>query len=471
MVSFNKTSVVQENITAAGDVVAGDLVKNSIHLNLANLPSDVLQNLINHFLQGKSNFENVNWNGIQDVLNSEDAYESIIKSDSPENMNQAVVTTLVNSAAISVKSLDFGKAHSQLGQALTLISENSPRKNRIHREFFLTGLIHYASINDVSGLNTFISTIQIQGRHELMRIANDALQEKWTRSIDISGLKSTTKIIEKLYSVTPEKSKSFIANSLGLAYRRIGERGDVSTLNKAINVFNTGIFASSQGMLFEDGFSSLDTILADLNNNSAITYIRLFEITGDSEYLNNAESKLYRCLKILEKSTAFSDPRNCMIAPNIFNNLGNLWKQRYKLENNPLNFNEACQFYSKAENAWSELNFPYFWAVVQKNKGDIKYIKAKYEQSNSLLQEALNHCVDSLRYRKFEASSHQWAKSIEIMLEILLSSKECAFDISLHDKVLQEIINVITLNRAAFGNEEFSNLLTKYDELQLPSNL
>jgi tetratricopeptide (TPR) repeat protein len=276
----------------------------------------------------------------------------------------------------------------------------------------------------------------------------NVLQEAGAREIDTKELESITKEIEQLYKSVSSESKAAVANSLGLAYRRLGERGNTAVLKQALAVFENGIP------------SATDTILVELHSNMAITYIRLFEFKKDEEYLNKAEASLNECVRLLENQ------EGQVLKASVYNNAGNLWKQYYTSSQDPLDAEKALQYYALAEGFSSEKDAPYFWATIQKNKGEVKYFLSKTDKDPTRILEGVLHCLDSLQYRDRVSAPYQWLKSVEVLFDLVLLSPENFIKESEYKERIVTVVTEFTLVEHTLEQANYKSFKEKSQQVK-----
>jgi hypothetical protein len=410
-------NIEQKFIHAGGDVVAGDKIEiqelNDIRQIFISLdPNNFAQNFKPNDFQLFSNSSSRNNESLIDV------YETIILSKSyAEDMEIVKIDSFIRLAAASVKELKFGEAHYALSKAIPLINEKARKKKiKFYKEYLLTGFIYYSSINDAKGLLSFFNNSNLDTDFDIQKIATDSLQEQEAKELSLKNLKKTLRLIEAIYKAYPSSERQYVANSLGLAYRRIGERGEIEQLDKAISIFNTAITEPFQKSLFTERMIPKQLVESELLNNKGISLVRKYEITKQTQYLKDAEESLLLALEKVESFNEDSiDPRSYTLKPNILNNLGNLNKQRGRESQNLACIHAAFSYYEQSEVGWSFEKFPYFWAIIQKNKAENFLTEYILTQEDMYLLKSIQHCIASIKIRNYENSPYQWVKSVEIL--------------------------------------------------------
>ena len=408
----NGIEIKQSNIKAGGDVVAGD---KTTTYNIEHFALSVIfikEEIFHEFLP-KDTAE-----AIEKVLSSPlesivDVYMHLQKISSSDTGLLKICGYLVIAAA-SIRELDFREAFSKISEAVTLVNEHrSFEKNKLYKEYFLVGFAYYANTNNADGLRSLINLLDDANDSELQKIALDALQEQDSKELTLERMQETVAMVFSLYERLPEDNRLNVANSLGLAYRRIGERGQFQVLEQAIEIFNREI------EIHNDAEPSKQPALADLLNNKAITLIRMFELHQNEAYLNDAEKCLKEALDKIDKNGSSLGPYEAGIRPNICNNTGNLWKQRYKRTGNFLHYKNAIFFYRMAEDGWLKSVFPYHWSIVKKNKAEINL--ACYQKTHEVeqLKTAIQDSIISIQIRDYRNSPHQWLKTVKILFSAI----------------------------------------------------
>lgn len=464
MKECNKSSVTQIGIKSSGDVIAGSKyeIRNEIKMYFGSLDkiASILQDFQKHDIDYYDN------NYIDAALKYESIlheYESLISNKNLiSDMELKKIGNLIELAAISINELKFGEAHDFLSKAINLISEKNKHKlNKVYKEYFLTGFIYYSSINDTKRLLSFINNPDSILDLENQKIVIDALQEQDSRKLSLDSLKTTLKTIESIYNYFPDESKPIIANSLGLAHRRIGERGEIEELDKAISIFSNAINLVKS---FSYGKDSNNFIEIELLNNKGISLIRKYEISRLEKYLDDAESDLEKSFYILEHiENEDIDPRYYTIKPNVYNNLGNLWKQKAKIHLNLIYSTKAIYFYDQSEKYWSRDNFPYFWSIVQKNKSEVYIDRFTHFKNHDDLKSGLFFALESIDMRDYENSPFQWTKSAELVFKsISLLQNKYNFDAPTTQRILSVYI-CAEKNRSSLKLNNFEYILELFN--------
>jgi len=280
--------------------------------------------------------------------------------------------------------------------------------NDVINKYLHSGLICYGVTNkreSISKIADRIADSQFRLDRANVSALADVMQELGTRSVEASDLESVAVILESFkqrFELTPE-----IENSLGLAYRRIGERDNLPKLELAIQTFNDAL-----------GKETSSTFLrADILNNQAIAFIRKFEAQHQYDDLDAAKSCLDEAIEISER---LDDYKAFMLRPKLFNNYGNLYKQKQFATANSNSVKSALEKYQVTEKWWTEQTAPYEWAMVRKNIAEVTLSAAQTSRNISQLASVVSNCVSSVRYRNFDNSPFQWSKTVQIALRAQL---------------------------------------------------
>lgn len=212
-----------------------------------------------------------------------------------KDMNsRGLVKNLIDRAAICVEELEFDKAHKLFKKAIEKVSPSDNVYDFLYKEYLITGLICFSRKNSISGLKSLLHTkskITIDQNSDIGYIVSMIYQEIFTRDVDLRGLSEAVITLTTMYKTSKNPIKSAMANSLGLAYRRLGERTGVKDLQNAIDVLKEGLELNRGDEIMQ----------IELKDQLAITYIRIFEFNHDEVNLYDAEEALKECLELLKK--------------------------------------------------------------------------------------------------------------------------------------------------------------------------
>lgn len=325
-------------------------------------------------------------------------------------LNNDKVKYKILDAGTCVKNLEFDTAHQLLDEALNKIKPDSELYSFVYKEYLITGFICYSRNNDVNGLKSLLrekSEIGNDGDLDTDYIISIIFQEIFSRDTDLNSLREVVSTLEKIYTNVGDVIKPSMANSLGLAYRRLGERTNISYLKDAIRIFKEGLEVKTCNK----------STAIELKDQMAIAHIRIFEFNKDEAELNYAVKLLNECLSSLEEPM---DPKDYRLKPRILNNLGNIYKQRTLVFNDIKSASKAITIYEEAEQYWNKKDAKYDWALLRKNIAETKYALGKLTNDNKILFEALNDCIKSTQYRNLKNSPYQWGKTIKIVFSIIL---------------------------------------------------
>lgn len=333
--------------------------------------------------------------------------ESLLVSDiSAENLglNQLEQNALLQQTSVFLARYDFAGAYSSLSSLVKVMPRENPRYVEVRKTQLISGLIEFGCRNDIMELQKLFAEIDadehlLEKDSEIACAAADILSEICTRQPNTEGLRSACRLLVDGYSESTGIRRAHIANSLGLAYRRIGERDEPKTLAKAVVVLSEGLSSAEPNSF----------LYADISNNLAIAKIREFESFGNSESLEQARSLLSVAIDALSN---VADPRVFLLKPKLLNNLGNTYKQEALANNCVISAKRAIQSYGRAEVIWTSDTAPYEWAMLQKNKGETMVVLGRMTLDKSVLERALAFADTSTKFRTIKNSPQQWASSV-----------------------------------------------------------
>tara|TARA_R110000868_G_scaffold162329_12_gene393503 strand:+ start:27081 stop:28673 length:1593 start_codon:yes stop_codon:yes gene_type:complete len=321
-----------------------------------------------------------------------------------------IVETKFQTGHQHLENGEFIQAHSDFEYVLDHCdSLESGKVGDVINKYLHSGLICYGVNNNKTNISNIVNRItSSELRLDVTNISalSDVMQELSTRDTDATGLHSVVSILENFRNkteFTPE-----VENSLGLAYRRLGERGDEAKLELAIESFSNALQKEKEATFLR----------ADILNNKAIAYVRRFEATHRTENLELAKSCLEEGIRISER---IDDYRSFMLCPKLHNNFGNYYKQRNIAEPSQELLALALAEYGRTDEWWTEKTAPYEWAMVQKNIAEVILPVAEKDQDVDALQSVIAHCLNAVRYRDIENSPFQWLKTMRIALQAQLA--------------------------------------------------
>lgn len=313
-------------------------------------------------------------------------------------------------AATCVNNLEFDTAHQILETALEKIDPGNDLYHAVYKEYLITGFICYTRRNDINGLKSLLgkkSEVGNATNSDIDYIVSMVFQEIFSRDIDINSLHNVVSKFDNIFNNVNEVVKPAMAISLGLAYRRLGERTNIAYLEKAISIFK-------KGLDLEKGNKKINV---ELKDQMAIAHIRIFEFNKDEKQLNIAEGLLKDCLILLEGPM---DPRDSRLKPRVLNNLGNIYKQRALIFKDIISATKAISCYDEAEKSWNKKDAKYDWALLRKNLAETKYALGKITNDTKMLLEALSDSIQSIKYRNLKNSPYQWGKTVKVIFLIAI---------------------------------------------------
>tara|TARA_B100000508_G_scaffold60333_1_gene47173 strand:- start:208870 stop:210489 length:1620 start_codon:yes stop_codon:yes gene_type:complete len=326
---------------------------------------------------------------------------------SNEHMN--LIQTKFDTANQHFSRQEFLRAHRDLDYVLDHSEElTAVERDEAVYKYLQSGLICYGIENRIERLTDVVDRIS-EGDFELdpnsVAAMANIVQEISTRSSDTDGLSQAIGVLEKF-----ESSSNFnheMANALGLAYRRLGERGDITQLNRASDLFQLTTELAGDDAL----------VAADAYNNAAITHIRKYQLTSDPEFLEGAKRALDDALSI---ELDGSDYRSFMLCPKVYNNYGNYHKEMMGRSGELSHADAAKEKYEKTERWWTEKTAPYEWAMVRKNIAEVRLLAAQKNPSVEEFIAVMDECAKAVMYRTLTDSPFQWMKTTSIGLQAQL---------------------------------------------------
>jgi tetratricopeptide (TPR) repeat protein len=321
----------------------------------------------------------------------------------------------INAAIKSLQDHDYLKAHGLFRAAL----ESDPAdkvKPRIVYDYFVSGYVGYSLVSDVDAIRGIISELRSRYHNHFDRSIDisiaEAHQEVATRQVSDEMLAENELILGDLLR-SYGKDDTQCLNLLGLLYRRFGERKSVG--DRRIPYLEQAMKTFLAIQRLEGDRMSVET-----KNNWAITLIRHFELTKDAASLDTAEA----LLESIDYRAQVLPLPDFLALPKALNNRGNIFKQRMAHSGDVHCYPAAIEQYSRTERFWDEAGSPYEWAMIQKNKADVRceYMTiAGFHRSTA--DTALREIELSLKYRTEENAPYQYQRSLEVKrrLEKMLS--------------------------------------------------
>jgi len=387
-------------------------------------------------------------------------YEKTVLSNVTPHLEEEYLKNVTKTAGVYIAKMKFHKAHQLFGSALEEVPTDNPAYNLILKEYLITGFIHYSRTNDMKGLRSLISRKRSNLENEQSYIdylIANIFQEVCSRDVNLNNLENAVATLEAIYNSANLEIKPSMANSLGLAYRRLGERTDIEYLEKAITMFDEGLILNTNDVTLE----------IQLKDQKAITYIRLFESTLNEVHLVKAEKLLQECL---EQFQFMNDPRNFILKPRVLNNLGNVFKQKALKFKDIRSASTAITYYEDAEKLWTENDYGYEWSLLRKNIGETKFALGRISKDSDLLIAALEDCIASMKYRNLKNSPYQWAKSMDILFAIVVFLNKLnsipKMPISIRKKIIS-YAKIINKNKVLWSKNNFPLLLENVQDALL----
>lgn len=327
-----------------------------------------------------------------------------------------VMAASINSGIESINDREYLKAHKIFGE---LLNSNPPEniKSLIISDYFISGYVGYSLNSNINAISDIISELRKQYRNYFDRDIDftiaEAHQEIATRQITSDMLIENESILVDLLKTYGEIDIRCL-NLLGLLYRRLGEREDSGDnrlyyLAKALDMF-----AKIQRI-------ECERMSVEARNNWSIALVRHFELTKDAGSLDKAEV----VLKDIDYNATTLSLSDFLALPKSLNNRGNIYKQRMSQSHDIHDYNAAIEEYNRTDRFWDESGSPYEWAMIQKNKADVRcnYMEI-FGFNKNTAKAALNEISQSLKYRNKSNAPYQYDKSMDIKnrLDMMLAN-------------------------------------------------
>lgn len=336
-------------------------------------------------------------------------YDNIVLGNKMES-NDEKIEYKIRDAARLVNNLEFDKAHQLFSDSLKLIGPTHPLYDFLYKEYLISGFILYSRSNDIDGLKSLLrkkAEVSNDENANTSYIISMIFQEIFARDTELKSLREVILTLEKIYASVSDVIKPAMGNSLGLAYRRLGERTDIFYLEKAISIFKEGLELNKDDRKIE----------IEIKDQMAAAHVRIFEFSKEKEQLDIAEVLLKQCLELIE---GHMDPRDYRLKPRILNNIGNVYKQRVLIFKEIGSAAKAMACYEEAEQYWNEKDAGYDWALLRKNLAETKYALGRIINDTELLLEALKDSIRSMKYRNLRNSPYQWGKTVKIVFLVVI---------------------------------------------------
>lgn len=321
------------------------------------------------------------------------------------NEVDSLKATLQN-AESAFQSQQFASAHKFYEVALETAPQSILR--RVVHDFLVSGYIAHSLKSDVASLRKLLENCrqkfigQMDG--SLKIVLAEAHQEIATRQQSASMLIENGQILSDLEEYFDADNVQLL-NLKGLHCRRMGERTENSELERM------RLLAEADDIFRRIHELTKDRMGAEKRNNWAISLIRMFELTSKPEFLDRAEAVLNE-IDFSVTALPFND---FLALPKGHNNRGNIFKQRLRRFSDSHCYADAIEAYSAAEKFWTEQDTPYEWAMIQKNKADVRCDYMDVDGFNQKTAEkALSEVEQSLKYRNEMDAPYQFNRSTEV---------------------------------------------------------
>lgn len=402
-------------VTAEGQsIAAGGDVNFNIILNGSDRYEDVFAAAVDNFRikgiesalytqKGRSIEENIS--SVFMIANS----SAFSHSDSYTQYfaeNRLLETTL-KSAIDALHNYDYLAAHAGFRKVLELDPADKIKSQLIY-DYFVSGYVGYSLKSNVDAIRAIIADVRSRYHNHLglsiqLSIA-EAHQEVATRQAEPDMLSENEQILndmEGLYGTSDLR----LLNLQGLLFRRFGERKSSGSsrqnyLERALAVYDRiAMLAGEAGM-------SIEAV-----NNRAIALVRHFELTQDEASLAKAETML----AAINYDAQLLPLADYLALPKALNNLGNIYKQRLAFTRDLPYYGPALEAYGRTERFWSETGSPYEWAMIQKNKADVRCVYMEVAGFHPSIADQARQEIDlALRYRTESSAPYQYQRTLEV---------------------------------------------------------
>lgn len=323
--------------------------------------------------------------------------------------------TKLDTIATALNAKNYGVAYAELRGIVTGDFTTDRLSSTVVEDCFQCGYLHLANQGKTSEFDELFDLLDVIDAASVspstLLFVAEMQQEHATRLSSnedlIKNLSRIRELREKLEVNLETQERLKILEALCL--RRIGERGDQEALNEAESILAAIQIAGSMRPI------ELSNTLLNVQN-------RLYSRYGDESALSRAKITI---------ESAPSLPENAELIeyqsfPKLMNAIGNYHKQVLKQTKGAPAYGSAIEFYSKTEVFWNEENAPYEWAMIQKNKADVRelFLRDLAEVDQSLIITAWVEILQSLKHRRKDNAEYQYFRSIEVQKRLeVLSSK------------------------------------------------
>ena len=300
---------------------------------------------------------------------------------------------------------EYGTCHEILDQLLSSDLLSGEQRPGLIFDYVQTGYIHYANSGNRSAIEDLYSrTFETDWRHlepRLLCLLAEMQQEIATRDLDPKLLQENLQNLSQLEETCKTDHETYehlqILRALGL--RRLGERGDCSHLDESIAIHRKLLLGPTKRRI-------------EISSSFGNALLRRFELTGTVSDLDQA----LEILSLVEKPKAEVLISELELFPRALNALGNAYRSRVNLSGKTEDFARSIECYAQAERYWSEEEFPYEWAMLQKNKAKATLVFArKQEVSIDFVQRAIEQAENSLLYRTLDQAPYQFHSLTEVV--------------------------------------------------------
>jgi len=322
------------------------------------------------------------------------------------------VTTLESQfleIATALEQQDYSQAYTKL-KVLISATGNFPKLTPgLIEDCFQCGYLHFANHGKTSDFEELFSLLDIFDSElvsaQTIILVLEMQQEHSTRQKEEGGLQTNLKRVRSYLDTFNGEPMHLLQLQIlkALCLRRLGERGDIGRLNEA----ETLLLSLERKASFRP---------VEFGNTLANIQLRIASKTGDRDALERALVTLEKVPSLPSKA----EISEVQAYPKYLNAFGNYYKEKTKLKPTPSCYARSIEQYTKAELFWKEENAPYEWAMLQKNKADVRqvFMNATQKVDAEDLKAAHQEIIISLRYRTKENSEYQFQESMKVLDKI-----------------------------------------------------
>ncbi|WP_299919357.1 hypothetical protein [uncultured Roseobacter sp.] len=344
------------------------------------------------------------------VIGSERKYKNLAHAAKEASAKANRIASRLSAVDEALVVRDFAKAYEGLKVLIQDDDAVSSLTQQIVEDCIQCGYLHFSNQGRTHNFEE-LSEVANSVESDLIAFPTvcflaEMQQEHATRQKSNLLLKNSLVHINSLKDRYGNESQQSIRLILleALCLRRLGERGDLSALQQAEN------------LLLELVEEETDYPI-EIVNTLANAQLRLHTVFQESGALERMATTLESCPD-LPDDVELSE---LQAYPKFLNAYGNYYKQRLKLSQSSGEYATAIEKYTQAEVFWTEKTAPYEWAMIQKNKADVReiYLNNSAYFDPSILMIAHREIENSLKYRTESNAPYQFERSRIVKSRIL----------------------------------------------------